>query len=401
MVGISRFFNTIAFAFRNIFRKKIRAFLTILGVAIGVSSVVIIVSIGDNGKNLIANELDSLGLGGLAISTKPNISDVSLSKKNLEVLKTIPAVENSMPVLIDMRETRIATQKTFSVVFGIDNDANKVVSVESLYGRLINRSDLMNFANVCMIDEGTAQRTFKRSNIVGKKIGISFDGGVEEFTVIGIVKTGSGVLQNMLGEMIPQFIYIPYTTMQRLNGKNSFDQICIKIKEGMDVDKASESIIRILERDIGREGVFKSENLAKQREKLDSIFNIITLILSSIGGISLIVAGLGIMTIMIVSVNERTKEIGIKKAIGAKNKTIMHEFMLEALVLSLIGSIIGILVGITVIYSGSAVFSIPVKISYKLISASVLMALVSGVVFGVFPAVKASRLHPTEALRFE
>jgi putative ABC transport system permease protein len=252
-----------------------------------------------------------------------------------------------------------------------------------------------------MVDENFSQASYKRNNIIGKKLSITSGGGTEEFEVVGIVKTGSGLLQNFIGNYIPNFVYVPYSTMQQLLGKDSFDQIAVKLKSGTDVDKTGDMLVQSLNRTNGSSNAFVSNNLMKQRDSLSNILGVVTLILSAVGAISLLVASLSIMTVMLVSVNERTREIGIKKSIGARKKDILLEFMFEAILITLFGSFFGIISGYAISYLGASYFGFTLGIRLDIMALAVVFSVLTGMVFGVYPAMKAAKMNPVDALRME
>ncbi|MFR1477605.1 MAG: ABC transporter permease [Hydrogeniiclostridium mannosilyticum] len=290
---------------------------------------------------------------------------------------------------------------TQALVWGIEPSAREIVSLKVLHGRMVNQQDIRSYSNVCLVDESFAKNAYGRNNIIGKKIQISCNGTLEEFEVIGIIKTGSGLLQNFMGNYIPTFIYVAYTTFQRSLGRESFDQIVVKVKEGSDLEEAGKQIVASLEQYNSVQNAFAANNLAKQRDDLSNMLEIITLILTAVGAISLLVASLSIMTVMLVSVNERTREIGIKKAIGASRSSIMVEFLFEAVLISLIGCLTGLLLGYAISASGATLMEITFPLNSKTILPSVVFSLVTGIVFGVYPAYKASKLAPVDALRME
>ncbi len=387
---------------KNLTRKKIRSLLTILGVSIGVASVIIIGNISQCGSSAITGELDSLGLSGLTItSDSPDGVACCLSNDELEAIKQNSYVKQASPIM--MQNTNIYTKfnQTNSFLWGIDSKANQIISLQVLYGRGINSSDVKSYSNVCMVDQNFSKTMYGRDNIVGKKISIQCGNIMEEFEVIGIIKTGNGLLQNVIGDYIPNFVYIPYTTMQSAIGRKSFDQIAVKIKDGSNVDMVGEEIVRSLSRINGISEGYHSNNLSKQRQGLNNIMNIVTMILSSVGTISLFVASLSIMTVMLVSVNERTREIGIKKSIGANKKTILLEFLTEALLLSIIGCISGSIFGMGISCIGAWLFGINLTVRFDIILMAALFSIITGVIFGVYPALKASNLKPVDALRTE
>lgn len=288
-----------------------------------------------------------------------------------------------------------------SFLWGIDSKANQIISLQVLYGRGLNNFDVKSCSNVCMVDQNFSKIMYGRDNIVGKKISILCGNIIEDFEIVGITKTGSGILQNVMGEYIPNFVYIPYTTMQNATGKKSFDQIAVKVKDGVNVDIAGNDILQSLFRYNGISSGYHANNLSKQRQALSNIMNIVTIILSAVGTISLFVASLSIMTVMLVSVNERTKEIGIKKSIGASKYNIMLEFISEALFLSTIGCIAGSIIGVLVSYIGFWFFGMNLSININIIFSAVAFSIMTGVIFGAYPAFKAANLKPVDALRTE
>ena len=389
-------------AVRNLTRKSMRTWLTIASISIGIASVVVIGAIGDAGKAAVTSELDNMGITGLSVSTAAGTSTtVHLQMDELNAIRELPSVENAMPLIMYYTDSTLKGEKSDSLVWGIDSGAKQVISLELLHGRLINKNDVEDTAKVCLVDQNYALTTYGRENIVGKTMQILMNGNEETYEIIGIVSAGSSIMQNVIGNYVPSIVYVPYTSLQEYAVINKFDQIAVKVNAGSDVEDAQSSIISALDQVSGTTGAFHAENLAKQRDQLMSMLDIITLVLSLIGGISLIVAGLGIMTIMLVSVTERTREIGIKKAIGAKNHKILVEFLLEAVFITAIGSLLGALVGLGISMLGLMAVGMSAAIQWPTILNAIGVSMLIGVFFGVYPAYKASKLRPVEALRIE
>lgn len=388
-------------AVRNLGRKQIRTLLTILGIAIGVASVVIIANIGQCGTNAVTGEMDSLGLSGLFISTSGKDHSAILDNQDLSMIKRINEVELTTPVMMTSTEVSVRNVSTDAVVWGIDCNAGSVVSLQAIYGRLFTQRDISIKAPVCLVDEEFAKKAYSRNNIVGKKINLLCGGAMQEFTVVGIIKTGSGLLENALGDYIPTFIYAPYTTFQSMNQRSDFDEIAVKLKPKAEADTVGNLIVTKLNAKKGTAGAFLSTNLAKQKDGLLQIMGIVTLILSAVGAVSLFVASLSIMTTMLVSVTERTREIGIKKSLGASRLAIMAEFLFEAMTLSLIGSAVGIAVGSGVSWALSMCFHTPLAFRPDIMLIAAAFAILSGTIFSIYPAYQASRLEPVDALRQE
>ncbi len=378
-------------------RKKLRKTLTVLGICIGTFSVVITGAVSDIGKEVINRELESIGVNGLSV-TNNNETDKILSKEILQALKSSEDVLNVTPLTFSYAEVKVRSGNEKTVVMGVDYNASEIFSLEPVHGSLIDRIDVKKESQVCVVDEAFALKNYNRSNIVGSKVDIFLNGTPVTFEVKGVAKTGGNLVQGMMGNYIPSIIYLPYTTKQTLTLSDKFDQIAVRIKEGKDEETAKTEILSNL--GALKKGI-RIDNLSGYKNEFNVILNGITVILGTIAGISLIVAGLLIMTVMLTAVNERTKEIGIKKSIGASSKRIVKEFMLEALVLSLKGGLLGAFGGAFLGIIISLIVGTGFVINFKFIAATVAFSIFTGILFGVYPAMKASKLNPADALRRE
>lgn len=385
-------------AFRNLSRKWSRTLLTVSGITVGVAMVAIVSMIASLGRQAVDAELDSLGVNGLSVSTAGD--GVLLSVEDLEAIRDLSFVETAMPLLVEISGSTLRNTTDDSLICGIDAGATQAISLTLKHGRLISRGDVQARARVCVVDESLALAAYKRGNIVGKTIVLNLGGADESFEIVGVTETGSSLLQN-LSEMIPGMVYIPYSTMQDMTAREGFDQIAVRVKADADVEMTESRIIKSLERLSGNTGGYRTDNLAVQKERLGDLMDLVTLLLTAIGGVSLVVSGLGIMTIMLVSVSERTREIGIKKAIGATRRRILFEFLMEAATLSLIGSLAGLTLGGGLMALVTLWLGWPLSIPAGSFAVLVAVSMGIGCTFGVYPAVKASRLRPVEALRRE
>lgn len=387
---------------RLLCKLKTRMLLSVLSVAIGVTSVVIIGYVGDMGALAVNTELDNLGMDGLTITANAigGSAGCALKENDLELLNKSKYVQTAEPLLIKDSYIQTHSEKISATLFGLKENP-EVLNLDLLYGRKLKLRDIKANANVCMLDEELAKKIYSRANIVGKRLTVLSNNREELFEVIGIVKSGSGILENIAGSVVPSFVYIPYTTFQRMTGNDSIERIAVKINDGENINRVSQELVRSLELDSGIKGIYNAQNLSGQRESLQKLLGIVTVVLSAIGGISLIVAGLGIMTVMLVSVRERTREIGIKKAIGAKNYKILSEFIAEAFFIATAGCIVGIIAGSLTAFAAAKVFSLEFSPSYQRYLVCLLISVIIGCVFGAYPAYKAARLKPVDALRRE
>ena len=383
----------------NIFRSKTRSLLTMSGIAVGVFAVVLISTVGAAGTAQVSSTLMTMGVDTLLVQGADNTVSATLTDNDVKEVAKIGGVDSVMPLMASVTEAKMIDRRLDAYVWGVDKSADKLISLEAAHGRLINNSDTAARAKVCVIDEAFAVESYGRSNIVGKKLKMFLGGKYHEFEIVGVAKSGLSSLQNMLSNIMPNFMYVPITTMQRLCGRTSYDKLAVKLSDP-DADTA------IVRRVTGRldelhecKDGYKCNNLLSQKGQLDDIMSIVTTALSLVAGISLVVSGISVMTTMMMSVGERTREIGIKKAIGAKRRDIWAEFLSESVIMTLIGSAAGIILGLSVSFAGCAIAGAPFVVNIKSLLISAGAAAAIGAVFGAYPAVKAAGMKPADALR--
>ncbi|MCI5728442.1 MAG: ABC transporter permease [Clostridia bacterium] len=386
-------------AIRVLFRKPLRSFLTMLGILIGVASVILIGVISQYGTDMLGNEMESLGLSSLMITSEDTRFD-PLGEEELFRINSMEGVADTSPVLMQTGEVAAGDVECESMLWGVSYRADHIISLQIVAGRVFNASDCMQYRDVCLIDESLSKQAFDTIDSVGKQLQIEIGNESYTFTVAGVVKTGTGLLQNLLSGYIPSFIYLPYTTMQLYSGRSNFDQIAVKTEDGVSADWIGEEVVEELNRVVGVDG-YSAGNLAGQKESLKNILNLCTLVFSAVGGISLLVASLSIMTIMFISIQERKQEIGIKKALGAGKGRIMLDFLSEALLLSGVGSAAGIAVGLLVCGILAVSFGITVHIRTEIVISAVFLSIISAVLFSLWPAKRAADMRPVDALRQE
>jgi len=375
-----------------------------LGIIIGVTSVATVLSIGNGGKKAITNEFDRFGLNGLSIRGVIGNSGKKGELKAAEVMKIKNKVKEAtqiMPIIYNYGQISEKRIKKECVIWGIGSNAKETISMTPIYGQNLSISDINSASNSCLIDTTLAKQIFKRENIIGKKINVLINGAIKTLSIKGVINSNGSMLNNIAGEYIPAFIYIPYSTLQKLYGTDSFDQIIVNINQSKDLDTVGRKITSLLSRTNNIENGYFADNMVKQKEKIENIINIITGIISAVAAISLIVGGLGIMTIMLVAVSERTREIGIKKAVGATKRTIVSEFVAEAIAITISGGIIGIALTIAISSIANNILGFSTDLNIGIMLLSLIFSIIIGIIFSVYPAKKAAELNPISALRYE
>ncbi len=384
-------------AFKNLFRKRSRTWLTVVGIAVGVMMVSVVTVLGAAGRVVIDGELESMGMNGVSVTAADGTTAI-LNKEALSMIRSLSCVRSAMPLTVEYADVSLLSSTKQSVLCGIDAGADQVISLSLKHGRLISDGDVVSAAKVCVLDEAVAMESYGRSNIIGKVVEVNTGGYTYALTVVGVTETGSSLLQN-LTSFIPGMVYAPYTTVQDITGQDTFDQIAVRTATD-DTDRAQQRIEQSLSRLYDGNVLFRTDNLATQKARLDTVVDAVALILTALSGISLLVSGIGIMTIMLSSVSERTREIGIKKAIGATQGRILSEFLTESVILSACGGVLGLLPSLALTAVLRAM-GIAANVSVGTFAAFLGFSLLVGCVFGVYPAYKASRLRPVEALRSE
>lgn len=381
----------------SIFRSRTRSLLTMAGIAVGVFSVVLVSTVGTVGTSQVSATLVTMGVDTLLVQAANNSVTVTITDNDVSTVRRVDGVNDVMPLMASVTEAKMIGRRLDCYVWGVDKSADRLISLEAKHGRLVNNSD--GGSRVCVIDEQFALRSYGRSNVVGKKLSMFLGGKYHEFEIIGVAHSGLSSLQGMLSNIMPGFMYIPISTMQQLTGRTTYDKLAVKLDD-MNTDiPVVAAVQEALNRTNGTTDAYIVNNLLSQKGQLEDILGIVTTALSLVAGISLAVSGISVMTTMLMSVTERTREIGIKKSIGASSRDICREFLSEAVLLTMLGSAAGILSGLLLSGVGCMLIGIPFQVNWLMIVLSTVASGAVGAVFGAYPAYKAASLNPVEALR--
>ena len=404
-----RFGTAFQVALRALSRNKLRTTLTMLGIMIGIGAVICTVAIGQGGQDMIQQQLAGLGENMIWVEAGGrNVNGVRTGNgatKTLTALdatairQQVPNITAFSPNVDGNVQVVYQGENWYTRYRGVSPDYFQIRDWPVAQGASFTDQDVDHLANVCILGHTVEQQLFGNDNPLGKTIRV----GSEPFRVIGIMQTKG---QSPSGFDQDDLIVLPYTTaMHKLKGRPWLDDVYFSADSPADIPSVEDGIERLLRQ---RHHLRSNENddfnirhpaeILQAREKTSETF---TLMLGSIASVSLLVGGIGIMNIMLVSVTERTREIGVRMAIGATEHDVRTQFLIEALALSLMGGLIGIIFGIVASAGISDLLRWPTAISTVAIVAAVAFALGIGIIFGYYPARKAAALDPIDALRYE
>ena len=386
----------------NNIKKILKPYYTsILSVFISVLSLCIVSVISMAGKAAIEKELDGIGMNGMTVtaynSAGENITDESL----YNVLSECEYISRLTPVLYKTATVTLSNGVEMPCIcWGISPMAKDVVNLKQLYGRIMAGYDVDNNSMVCMIDENIALNSYGRGNITGKSRYISLDGGINKYEIIGTVTKTSSVLNGMSGETIPDFVYIPYTTMKNLNNIKSFHQIIINVNNS-DVDE--NEILRYITSNmqLPTNTVLNITNLSQQRESINNIVNVAFFTLFLVSCVAIIVCGISVASSVNTAVTNSKHDIGIKISLGASRFDIMKEFLFLSVLSCVIGVIAGFLFSVILLIILNIALKTAYYFDYKLIIYGVSATILLAIIFSLFPSYKAAGLVPIKALSRE
>ena len=382
-------------ALKSIASNKVRSALTILGIIIGVGAVITMVSLVQGTTKQITENLQSMGTNLITVNIMGRGSTRSVTEKDLIKFaeENSSIIEAVAPMISGSVTVKYGTKNVSTSLEGTNEAYRTVRNTDVVQGRFINALDVERRQKVALIGAYLVNELFGAVNPIGEKIRINGD----LYTVIGVLEIKS----NASAQSSDDRVIIPYSTATRLLKNANIRNFYIQGKAPETVTQAMTALEMFLYKTFNNENAYRVFNQADMLESINETTRTMAMMLGGIAGISLLVGGIGIMNIMLVSVTERTREIGVRKAIGAKRRNILSQFLIEAMVVSCMGGIIGILLGLGLSNVLGNMFKINASASLPTIIISFSFSVFVGIFFGYYPASKASKLNPIEALRTE
>jgi len=407
------FIENIKMAIDSIFSNVLRSILTMLGIIIGVAAVITILAVGNGATEVITNTFADVGATTVTLSADDSENEVSgeaITIEDLNVLRdSIDDINYISPMvrIPGQADTTGNSNKT-AIIEAANLDTQQTtqtMSSQIIAGRHLNQQEIENAAEVVVIDADLAQAAFNHTQVVGESLQITTDGATMDLLIVGVTE---GMYEDLQGEFdteeLPSFAQVPFTTVNNyLPDQSSINEAHILVDDTDQISSVSQQAVRLLElrHDAVGSNVYSAQNFLNALDQVNNVLDLFIQFIAAVAGIALLVGGIGVMNIMLVSVTERTREIGTRKALGATTNMILVQFLIEAVLLSVIGGIIGLLFGAGLSSILGNVLDIVPQITFGNVAAVLSFSIIIGVFFGIYPAKRAADLNPIDALRYE
>lgn len=396
-----------------------RSLLTMLGIIIGISSVIMIIGAGTGVRDYIVGMIEDMGSNAVLVSVDATTATENdyMTLDDIENIKNkVKGVERCSPMLMGFGRATIdksATEATVMMI-GVNSDVQFALTAPCDYGRFFNDEEYDSNAPVAVIGTLSAKNAFGYEDVTNEYITVSSSGKSMKVKVCGVANIdkmvnsiGGGSMSDMFqmnSDQVMIALFVPCTTLTQITGADAqLSSAFVIAEEGYDYDAVGNAAVNYLKSAHGNysNNMYTAQNMATYVEIVDIIMSVLTAFIACVGAISLIVGGIGVMNIMLVSVTERTREIGIRKSLGAKTKVITMQFLTESIILCLIGGAIGVTIGVAGAFAACSIIDISPNITWWLIALALLFSSGVGLFFGIYPAKKAAQMSPIDALRSE
>jgi len=393
-------------AYLSLSTNKLRSILTMLGIIMGVFSVVAIMAISNAAQVFMTEEFNKLGANTIFLQYSgdgDNPSDLLTIKDMDNILKGMPEVQNITAAQAFYSSIRIEDGTKDAQVIGTTSQYTSFSQLDFASGRFISTADVEGQRRVVVVTDTYAKKYHGSTDILGEEIRLNnYYGDTMKLKIIGVLGTEDDLFSGMLeGFEMPIEIYMPLTTTQAFYDSKYIDQIQVSIEEGNDMQESGAKLVRLLEFTHKNENKYFAMSVEDIQKSVGGVLDVISMILLVIAIITLVVGGIGIINILLVSVTERIREIGLRKAIGARKKDIVMQFLTESILMTGFSGLIGIILGIITGAIISSIIKIPPVVDIKIIVLTFTGSVLLGLIFGVYPAKKAADLDPIESLRYE
>ena len=409
--------ENIRIAVFSIRTNLMRSLLTMLGIIIGVASVIAIVTVGNGGRDYIVGMIRDMGNSAISLTVNATYADEEdyFTDEDIAAIKKLDGVQYASMQSIAMCQMTSNDKTGILMGIGCNTDMAMLMRTPLLYGRFFTEEEYMEGKNVGVIDVGSALQLYGKKDVVGEYVHCTSNDLTISVKIVGVVDIMASMnmdteeMMSSMGAMMGNMqmtscmLLMPASVTATINGvsNNRYDMLQITAYDEAMLDGIGTAAINYVRslHDNYEKDCYAVTNMATYIDLLDTVINVFTIFIAAVSAISLVVGGIGVMNIMLVSITERTREIGIRKALGAKTGTIMFQFLTESIILCLIGGIIGLLLGVAAAAFVSYIMKVPLFVEPSTILLAVGFSSAIGIIFGVYPAKRAANLPPIEALR--